>query len=89
MKRGLSNLFLDGLKVSGYICVALLLLWFALSFVGIVVYSWLSLKNPLFGQVVWFYSAALYPLLVLSVPIGQVYSFLTYRRRQTKNEAPN
>jgi len=87
MKRGLSNILVDGLKASGYICVALLLLWFALSFVGIVLYTWFSLKNPLFGQVLWFYSAILYPLFVLSVPIGQAYSFLVYWRRQTKNEA--
>jgi hypothetical protein len=87
--RQFNHLVFVGLKASGCICGALLILWFALSFADIVLDLWLSLKIPLFGRIVWIYSAMLYPLLALSLPIGQIYSFLFYRHRQIKKKNSN
>jgi hypothetical protein len=79
-----SHLLLVGLKASGYISAAFMILWYALSFLDIILEFWLSLKIPLFGKFLWIYSALLYPLIALSIPIGQIYSFLIYRRRETQ-----
>jgi hypothetical protein len=82
MRRFYQLVFI-GLKVTACLSAAFVLLWFVLSFIGIVLELWLSLKVPLFGRIVWIYSALLYPLITLSLPIGQIYAFLFCRRRQS------
>jgi hypothetical protein len=92
MRRFL-HLLVVGLMAGGILCAVFLALWYALCFICMIcrfIPSGQKLLDSFFdssvGHVVGFYMyGGLYPALVLSIPLGLIYSFCIYswRRRQT------
>jgi len=70
-----------GLLASVLICAAFTLVWYALAVLSLVPF----LQDTLLGRVTWLYGAVLYFLYALSLPVGQVYSFLIFRRRSKRS----
>jgi len=88
--RQFFHLVLVGLRVGSIICLAPVFAYVAFAIVDGILHSWLSVKTPLFDQIFGIYDAIFYyPLIAFSIQIGQIYSFLFYRRRQIKNKIPN
>ena len=75
--RRLFHLLGVGLLASVWICVAFSVVWYALAVLSLVPF----LRDTFLARVTWLYGAVLYFLYALSLPAGQVYSFLIFRPR--------
>ena len=75
-------LFAIGLLTSAALCFALTVVWYALVLLCRIPFVQKSLEGTFLGRAFWLFSAVLYVLYALSIPVGQIYSFCLYRRRQ-------
>ena len=88
--RRYSHLIGVGLKASGILCAVFMALWFALCLVCLIfdfIPSGQKMRDSFFdsslGQLIGFYLYGGFILFcVLSIPLGLIYSFCIYSRRQ-------
>lgn len=69
-----------GLLVSVFICVGLALLWYAMVILLHIPFIERLAQTTWLGSVLSIFNASLYLLFVLSIPVGQIYSFCFVRR---------